>query len=169
MDIPVKFTLETKVSYKVGEDLSTGFIKAVNIKVTEDETEVKYSILDNSLNCKISKKEEELISSLPEKTNFHEFLETLNNKEICQHGYWLEDLPDNLFSKISNSIVSSNLHIDRHRWYETSVDVFKYGKRFIGVRHVSNVYSETASIFDIRHILKFFEVVPTITTTYKRK
>ena len=105
--------------------------------------------------------------------NFDELLKTLNELKITQKSMdWLEDLPNDIWEEYfkTNEIkcIKSDLDVDKHRWYETSITVYKYQDRFFGVRSVTNVFSEQSEVEDMFHTLKFFEMKEVITITYKK-
>ena len=83
----------------------------------------------------------------------------------------LECLPEDIYKEYfaDKNSVARDLEIDRHRWYETSVIVFKVLEGYIGCRYVSNVFSERMSPEDIGHYLKFEEYIPKSIITYVPK
>jgi hypothetical protein len=44
--------------------------------------------------------------------------------------------------------VSSDLEVDRHRWYETSTRIYKCEDGFVGVNGVNQLYSESMDYDD---------------------
>ena len=85
--------------------------------------------------------------------NFYELLSKLQALKLEQTtGEFLEEkrLPVELYAEmLQGKRVASNLDIDRHRWYETSVDVYEIYGRYLGVRSLSNIYSESSEYEDI--------------------
>jgi hypothetical protein len=75
-----------------------------------------------------------------------------------------EDLEARGYSK-----VAENIDLDRHRWYELSTSIFKYEENYIGIRGVSNIYSESMAYDDVCYSTEAFEVELIPSVTYKRK
>jgi len=63
--------------------------------------------------------------------------------------------------------VASGLLVDTHRWYETSVTVIKVFDVLLGIRHISNVFSESMGYSDCYVNLEFTEMKEVKTVTYK--
>lgn len=98
-----------------------------------------------------------------------EIIEKLNNLKITQESIeFLEDLPEDIYEKYfeSTTIVENVLDVEKHRWYETSISVYKLPEGFLGVRSITDVVGENNSVEDMFHRLKFFEMEPIQTTTY---
>lgn len=104
---------------------------------------------------------------------FDELLSKLNEAKILQYSSWDECIPEEIWSKhfqLSKwKIVDSELDIDKHRWYELSTQVVEIYGRYLGVRAITQMYSESSSISDIYHHLQFFEMKPVQTITYVKK
>jgi len=101
--------------------------------------------------------------------NFEETLKVLNNLNITQESIdWIEDLPEKVYEDYLEGVktVAQNLDVDTHRWYETSIEVFEIDGRFIGVRKISNIFSEMSEVLDMYWTLEFFEMKPVETVTY---
>lgn len=101
-----------------------------------------------------------------------ELIEKLNALEIDQCSYeWTEDLPDDIYNEYFTDVdaVDSELDIDKHRWYETSVFVYQIGDKFLGVRTVTDVFSEQMGYSDCGHTLNFFEMEEYLTVSYRVK
>ena len=58
--------------------------------------------------------------------------------------YSLQDMEDSLQYDLEEfpKRVAKNLEIDKHRWYEVSTSVYKLEDGFVGIRGVSNIYTE---------------------------
>lgn len=98
-----------------------------------------------------------------------EIVSKLNNLKILQTS---SDLIENLeeadcvyFEKQSEE----GLEVNTHRWYETAISVFEYEGEFIGVRSVTNSFSEQSSIEDFYYHLKFYEMEEILKVSYKTK
>lgn len=104
--------------------------------------------------------------------NNKELVEYLNNLKILQISCWEECIPEDIWNKYfkdKHTIKEESLNIDKHRWYELSTEVIKINNGFIGVRYISNLYSEQSSYEDMYHTLKFFEMEEVPSVTYKNK
>ena len=103
-------------------------------------------------------------------TKFEQLLKDLNDLKIMQTEMeWTENLPDGFFAeRIGENYkhIARNLEPDKHRWYETSVTVIEIFGKFLGIRHISDLSSESSSVDDICRTLDFFEMKPVQITTY---
>lgn len=106
-----------------------------------------------------------------------ELIKGLNELKITQTSMeWGESdaVDDELFEKLFPTLddyqpIASGLDVDQRRWYETSISVYKVKDGFLGVRHISNLYSESSSVDDIGWVLQFFEMEKYMVVTYKEK
>jgi predicted restriction endonuclease len=100
-----------------------------------------------------------------------EIIEELNNLKIIQKSIdFEEDLPEEIYEKYFNQKpLKTELDIDKHRWYETGESVWKTEKGLLGVRSVTNIYSENSSVEDMFWELMFFEMEEVQTISYKIK
>ena len=100
----------------------------------------------------------------------NELINTINREKIIQKGYFDDiEFSDDIEKELKNSeLVESYLLTIQHRWYETSVFVFKHNNsgNFFGIRHVTNVFSENMSISDIDYILKAIPMKEITVKTY---
>ena len=104
------------------------------------------------------------------KTN-EELVEYLNGLKIHQTSDWYECIPEDIWNEYFEDkfkVVDSELDIDKHRWYELSTEVLAINGGYIGVRSVTQCYSEQSSIDDMYHRLEFFEMEQIQTVTYKK-
>lgn len=105
---------------------------------------------------------------------FYSLLSKLQALNLRQETYELleeKNLPIDLFHELIDSkIVASELDVDKHRWYETSFSVYEIYGRFLGVRSVSNLYSESSSVEDIcwTHYFAEMEAVQTVSYVVKK-
>ena len=103
-------------------------------------------------------------------TNIEQVIEELNSIAIIQkQGDFLEDLSEEIWKKYFQDPVDEGLNVEKHRWYETSISVYKIGEDFLGVRAVTDVFSEQSEVGDMFHQLKFFQMVEVLTPSYKIK
>lgn len=101
-----------------------------------------------------------------------ELIERLNDLKIEQIEVdWAESLPMEIWEKHFDGKFEEvdKVDEDSHRWYELITTVIKLEDKFIGIRHISMMYSESSSVDDIGHILQFMEMEPILKTTYKIK
>jgi hypothetical protein len=99
----------------------------------------------------------------------NELIKKLNDLKITQTSEWEEDIPKDIYEEVfkNKKTVATGLFVDRHRWYELSIDVIEIDGKYLGVRHVSNVYSENMGIDDCSHTLLFSEMKAVQKTTYE--
>ena len=102
---------------------------------------------------------------------FDSILYILKDKELIQtKSDWAEDLPKEIWDtrfKGQFEVKATGLHVDTRRWYETSVDVIKIHGRFLGIRYITNIFSETSSYEDCYHSITFFEMEEKMKPTYE--
>jgi len=102
---------------------------------------------------------------------FDELLKVLEEKsyEMEDSQCWDECLPEdvyNEFFKGNYKEVASGLNVDTHRWYETSTTVIEIFGRFLGITHVSNIFSENMDVSDCGESVSFKEMKQVQTVTY---
>lgn len=100
---------------------------------------------------------------------FDELLEQLNSLKIIQElRDWEECLPEDVWKKHFNDYeyVANGLDVYKHRHYETSISVIKIYGRLLGIRHITDVFSEQTSVSDCFFQLEFFEMDVQQTVTY---
>ena len=99
-----------------------------------------------------------------------ELLAMLNGLEIVQKSFEFEkDLPEEIVDKYFKNRIASDLLPDRHRWYKTSISVFKTDEGFLGVRALTSLYSEFSDVEDCCHVLKFYDMTGESIITYTPK
>lgn len=99
-----------------------------------------------------------------------ELIEKLNNQKILQTDFYEDQ--EELQEFFENWIkIESGLDIETHRWYELSTTVFKHksSDSYIGMEHITNIFSEQMGLIDCYIHYEFFEMEPIQTITYKRK
>ena len=87
---------------------------------------------------------------------------------------WMESLSEYIWEKHfkgNKSIkhLSGELDIDKRRWYEASISVVEIYGYLLGVKHVSNMYSEGSEVTDLDFEMQFFEMEEIKTVSYKIK
>ena len=105
--------------------------------------------------------------------NFNDLLEKLNNLRIIQKSIdWEECLPEEIWNEYFKGKckeLTSRLDVDTHRWYETSISVINIYDcdKLLGIRHITNLFSESSSCEDCYVTLKFFEMREITITSYE--
>jgi hypothetical protein len=104
------------------------------------------------------------------KDKFDELLEKLNKLEISQNSCcWEECIPNDIWIEYFQNnykSITSGLNIDKHRWYETSIAVICIYDRFLGIEHISDLFSENSSCEDCCVTIRFFEMREVQSVTY---
>ena len=95
---------------------------------------------------------------------FEEAMTEINDKKFCS----LWDADEYLEYELEIKALEEGLSVDKHRWYETSVSVYLVGDRFLGVRGISNCYSESSSAEDCCDTAEAFEMKEVKTVTYEK-
>lgn len=99
-----------------------------------------------------------------------EIIEELNNLKITQKSIdFSEDLSEDIYDKYFKNCVEEGLSVDKHRWYETSISVYKTDKGLLGVKSITDLFSEQSQCEDIFHTLEFFEMEEIPLISYKKK
>ena len=109
---------------------------------------------------------------MKDKIRFESLLKELNeNKMIQKTGDWAESLPDNIwvenFQNNFHSVIN-NLDVETHRWCETSISVIIIFDALLGIRHISNTFSEGMDYEDCYHTLEFFPMEKINTPSYQK-
>ena len=69
----------------------------------------------------------------------------------------------------SDLLVKGNIDIEKYRWYETSVSIFKCSDGLLGIRLPSQLYSESSEWSDLYSGIEFYEVEEVMEIAYKTK
>jgi len=103
---------------------------------------------------------------------FNELLAKVKELEITQaQGDWEENIPNDIWEeyfKDNYKEVKHNLAVDTHRWYETSIVVIEIFGKFLGIRYITNMFSEEQSYEDCFVKLEFYEMKEVQTVTYEK-
>lgn len=103
---------------------------------------------------------------------YYELLEKLESLEIIQKSIdWAENIPDEIWKDYFENnykMLKSDLEVDKHRWYETSISVIEIYDNLLGIKHISNLYSESSSCEDCDVVIEFFTMKEVVDVTYKR-
>lgn len=103
-----------------------------------------------------------------------DLVEYLNKKKIRQEFTDpMECLSDDDWEKYfdgESSEVATDLDVSKHRWFETSITVYKMKDgSFIGVEHVSDTFGDMQTVRDCYVDLRWFEMKEVATVTYEEK
>lgn len=100
-----------------------------------------------------------------------ELVDKLNNLKILQKSIdWVEDIPEDIWKEYFefSDRLDMELDVDKRRHYKLSTDVYKINDKYLGVRRISNLYSEMSSCEDIYWTLQFFEMKQIKRITYEK-
>ena len=102
---------------------------------------------------------------------FEELLNKLKESNLSQNSYnWIDGIPEDIYNEyIKNNYkeVATELDVDKHRWNETSIVVIEIFGSYIGIRRISNMYSEMGDLDDICWYHKFLKMEQIQTVSYK--
>ena len=89
------------------------------------------------------------------------------NEAKCYSVHEMEGC--DLFYVENPAPTKDNLDVDKHRWYEISTSVYKIGEWFLGVRGVSDLFSESMGYDDccVETVAFEMEEVPSVTYAVK--
>jgi len=102
---------------------------------------------------------------------FDELLKKLNKLRLLQTSCWDDNIPANIWDeyfKKNYKGVASEVDVDKHRWYEIATAVIEIFGRFLGIRHISNMYSEEMDFEGCYCYLEFFEMEEIEIKSYKK-
>jgi len=97
-----------------------------------------------------------------------EIIKELKDLKLQQKsGEFTDDLPSEIHGKyFANKPVAEGLDVDKHRWYETTITVYKVAEGFIGVRSCTDLFSESMGYDDVQWEPWFGEMVEVNIPTY---
>jgi len=102
---------------------------------------------------------------------FNELLAKLKELKITQKSSdWSEDLPNDIWEeyfKGNFKQIKHSLDVDTHRWYETSLTVIKIFDKFLGIRYISNMFSESQDYEDCYVEIGFYEMEEVKVVSYE--
>ena len=89
-------------------------------------------------------------------------------KELYKNGecYNTFELEEHIGSDL---LVNNNVNIDKHRWYETSISIFRCSDGLLGIRLPSQLYSESSEWSDLYSGIEFYDVEEVMEVAYKTK
>jgi len=100
------------------------------------------------------------------------FIEKLNELKIIQKNIeFIEDLPEDIYKEYfeGKKPVEEGIGVDKHRWYETSIKVFEFEGKFLGVESITDMFSESSSVEDCFHTIRFLEMETLEAVIYREK
>ncbi len=104
---------------------------------------------------------------------FNELLEKLNGLKIIQKQIsWQECLPEEIWNDYFDgnfNEIKNGLNPDAHRWHETSTSVIRIYDKLLGIRHITNLFSEMSSCEDCFVTIEFFEMNKINVVSYEKK
>jgi hypothetical protein len=103
---------------------------------------------------------------------FNELLKELKNINTEQTSIeWDENIPEEIWNnhfKGNFKELKSGLEVDTRRWYETSISVIEIYSKPLGIKHITNLFSESSSCEDCYVHIEFFEMEEITIKSYKR-
>ena len=95
-----------------------------------------------------------------------ELIDYVNSKGF----YSIYEFEDSLTDRqLELKTVSEDIDVDRHRWYEISTTVYKVEDGYVGIRGISQIYSEYMSNKDCNYLCKASEYEEVQTISYRKK
>lgn len=95
-------------------------------------------------------------------SKFNELLNELSGLNKTQTaGDWAENLPESIWEnhfKDNFKEMEVGLDVDKHRWYEVSTTVIEIYGELLGIRHITNMFSESQDWEDCCVTIKFIEM-----------
>lgn len=107
-----------------------------------------------------------------EKIQIKELVDKINNAKIKQDEYWEEFQYNEKLEKLlpeDTILVREGLKIDKHRWYQTSIMVYKTGDSFIGIRYATDIFSEQMVWDDIGWTIEAFPMKEIKIVSYEKE
>ena len=100
-----------------------------------------------------------------------ELIEAINSSKTLQNDDFNEmEFPQEIQEIIDVCrIVASDLDVEKHRWYETSITVYELDEEYFGIRYITTIYSENTEFSDIYHTLEAFPMKAISTITYVKE
>lgn len=98
---------------------------------------------------------------------FEAIIKEVNEAKCCS-VHAVEDECE-LFSEAKPKCVKEGLGVDKHRWYETSIEVYVIGEWFLGICGVSDLFSEQVGYDDCSIETTAFEMEEVQSVTYIEK
>jgi len=104
-------------------------------------------------------------------SKFDELFKKLIGLKIIQEtGGWEDNIPGDIWDKyfVENyKEIKSGIATDTYRWYETSIVVIEIYGELLGIRYISNMFSEAQDYEDCYHRIKFHKMKETKIISYE--
>ena len=81
----------------------------------------------------------------------------------CYNAFSLEELVEGA------DLVKEGVDIEKHRWYETSISIFRCSDGLLGIRLPSQLYSESSEWSSLYSDVEFYNVEEVMEIAYKTK
>lgn len=102
---------------------------------------------------------------------FNDLLKKLRNDFDLQKRSCEDELGE-VLKEVGAKKIAENLNVDKHRWYETSTQVYSIsvdeGERYLGIHCVSDFFSESSCWEDFYHVYNFFKMKKVLIASYSR-
>ena len=66
-----------------------------------------------------------------------------------------------------STVVKKRVDVDKRRGYEMSTTVFKINDRYLGVKHISDIFYRLDNVDELNNTLIFKEMIPKVITKYE--
>lgn len=103
---------------------------------------------------------------------FNELLTKLKELKIIQtEGELVNHIPDYIWNKYFKGnyrVLQSGLDIEKLKWHETSTTVIKIFGGLLGVRYITDIYSESLDYSDFYRPIEFMEMREIQVTSYEK-
>ena len=96
-----------------------------------------------------------------------ELIDYVNSKGFYSIYEFQDSLTDKQFKELK--IIPESINVDRHRWYEISTTVYKVEDGYVGIRGISQIYSEYMSDKDCDYLCEASEYEEVQTISYREK
>ena len=96
-----------------------------------------------------------------------ELIDYVNYKGFYSIYEFQDSLTDKQFKELK--IIPESINVDRHRWYEISTTVYKVEDGYVGIRGISQIYSEYMSDKDCDYLCEASEYEEVQTISYREK
>jgi len=102
-----------------------------------------------------------------QKKDFQAIIDEINEAKL-NNLFQPEDECE-MFFGAKPDLIEQGLNVDKHRWYETSTNVYRIEGRFLGINGPSSLFSEQMEWDCCGEDLEAFEMEEVSTITYVKK
>ena len=81
----------------------------------------------------------------------------------CYNTFALEELVEGA------DLVKEGVDVEKHRWYETSISIFRCSDGLLGIRLPSQLYSESSEWSSLYSGIEFYDIEEVMEIAYKTK